>query len=176
MKKGFTLIELLIIIAIIGILATVVIISLSEARARARDGRRLTDLDQIQKALEQYKDANGSYPIIGHGTDDIRWIDSVHNGAIEMKEPWSWIEELSPTFMPIMPIDPINELSPVCNCYKYASVDGKEYKLIACDMESNYGEQKAINSSDGGIVTQWYEVFSPGGKCIQDVYPVPSSC
>ena len=58
-KKGFTLIELLIVIAIIGLLSTLAIISMSGARAKARDAQRLSDLKQIQTALEiLYSDAN----------------------------------------------------------------------------------------------------------------------
>ncbi len=61
--SGFTLIELLVVIAIIGILASVVLSSLSSARVKSRDARRLSDIKQIQLALELYFDANGNlYP------------------------------------------------------------------------------------------------------------------
>lgn len=63
MKKGFTLIELLVVLAIIGILAAMIIASLSGARARARDAQRKSDLRQIKSALEQYfQDHNQQYP------------------------------------------------------------------------------------------------------------------
>lgn len=61
-NKGFTLIELLIVIAIIGILSSIVIASLNSARKKARDSRRVADIKQIQLALEMYFDANTSYP------------------------------------------------------------------------------------------------------------------
>jgi len=62
-SKGFTLIELLVVIAIIGILSSVVLASLNSARLKARDARRISDIKQIQTALELYADSNGSlYP------------------------------------------------------------------------------------------------------------------
>lgn len=61
-QSGFTLIELLVVIAIIGTLASVVLASLSSARANARDATRLSQAQEIVKALELYYADNGVYP------------------------------------------------------------------------------------------------------------------
>ncbi len=61
-SKAFTLIELLVVIAIIGLLSLVVSASINSARVKARDARRLSDIRQIQNALELYYDKYGRYP------------------------------------------------------------------------------------------------------------------
>ncbi|OHB19738.1 MAG: hypothetical protein A2854_03745 [Parcubacteria group bacterium RIFCSPHIGHO2_01_FULL_56_18] len=61
-SRGFTLIELLVVIAIIGILSSVVLASLNSARKKGRDARRISDVKQLQLALELYYDAHQSFP------------------------------------------------------------------------------------------------------------------
>ena len=61
-QRGFTLIELLVVIAIIGILSSIVLASLNSARQKGRDARRVSDIQQLQLALELYYDANSQYP------------------------------------------------------------------------------------------------------------------
>lgn len=61
-NSGFTLIELLVVIAIIGILSTLAVVSLQGARSRARDAKRISDVRQIQTALELHLNDAGFYP------------------------------------------------------------------------------------------------------------------
>jgi len=72
--RGFTLIELLVVIAIIGILSAVVISSLSTARTKARDAARLSEVHQIQTALQLYYTAQGVYPTTISGPVAIETI------------------------------------------------------------------------------------------------------
>ncbi len=62
-KKGFTLIELLVAISIIGILASLVMVSFTASQKQAKDTQRKSDLKQYQTSLETYANINGSlYP------------------------------------------------------------------------------------------------------------------
>lgn len=63
MKRGFTLIELLVVISIISLIASFVLTSLSEARIKTRDARRLGDIREVQKALELYRNQYNRYPV-----------------------------------------------------------------------------------------------------------------
>ena len=61
--KAFTLIELLVVMAVIALLSTLSVVALNNARAKARDSRRLSDVRQIQTALEAYFDYDNIYPL-----------------------------------------------------------------------------------------------------------------
>ena len=60
-RKGFTLIELLVLIAIIGLLSTLAVVSLNSARGKARDAQRVSDVKQISTALEIFFASEDTY-------------------------------------------------------------------------------------------------------------------
>ncbi len=62
-NSGFTLMELLVVIAVIGLLASLIIVANNNARVRARDTIKLRELKAIQTAIDLYFDANGFYPM-----------------------------------------------------------------------------------------------------------------
>lgn len=62
MRKSFTLIELLVVIGIVGILAAVIVAGVAQSRAKARDSRRVADINLIAQKLSTYMYANKTYP------------------------------------------------------------------------------------------------------------------
>jgi len=65
-KNGFTLIELIVSITIIAVLTVAGVLSYGGASKKARDSRRMADLEKIRIALELYRQGTGSsYPATG---------------------------------------------------------------------------------------------------------------
>lgn len=61
-KKGFTIIELIVVVAIIGIVTGIIMASITNAKAKGRDSKRIADISVIQLALENYYDEYRHYP------------------------------------------------------------------------------------------------------------------
>jgi prepilin-type N-terminal cleavage/methylation domain-containing protein len=69
-KSGFTLVELLIVIAIIGILASIGLASFNSSQMKSRDAKRKSDFQQLANALELYGNILGCK---AGATDTCTW-------------------------------------------------------------------------------------------------------
>ncbi len=65
LDRGFTLIELLVVVSIIGMLASVVLVSLQGARNKAKDAKLVLEIRELTKAMELYRLDNNGYPADG---------------------------------------------------------------------------------------------------------------
>lgn len=107
---GFTLIELLVVITIIGLLTGLVTFNFQQARRRARDVQRKSELKQVMNALELYKNDQSSqaYPAA---------LDSLVSGD----------------YLKVLPIDPLEKsLDGSWEDYQYSRITSLTYTLTTC--------------------------------------------
>lgn len=151
-RSGFTLIELLVVIAIIGVLASIVLASLNSARRKSRDARRITDLKQIQLALELYFDAQSppQYPLATVTCDttaNAYGLEGLATGG----------------YIPQVPRDPQG------GCYRYTSVSSgtrTTYHLGTTLEESTnpaLSSDKDCDSTDNSPVCATGVTYGPTG-------------
>jgi general secretion pathway protein G len=57
-EKGFSFIEILVVVTIIGIIATIGLVTYTEFLKQSRDAKRKGDIEQIRAAIEIYKTTN----------------------------------------------------------------------------------------------------------------------
>ncbi|MFH1187171.1 MAG: prepilin-type N-terminal cleavage/methylation domain-containing protein [Candidatus Levyibacteriota bacterium] len=143
-KEGFTLIELLIVVAIIGILATLLMSNFVGVRQRGRDAQRKSDMRQLQSALEMYRADEGAYPLV---------IPACGSSLKSVDE--------TITYMQKIPCDPSNSGSFV---YVYASSNGSTYSLIACLENVNDSQKDSPNNPQSrcdGVNAWSYTLLNP---------------
>jgi uncharacterized protein (TIGR02145 family)/prepilin-type N-terminal cleavage/methylation domain-containing protein len=120
-KKAFTLIELLVVIAIIGLLATISVIALNNARAKARDVKRVADVKQVQTALELFFNDMGRYPTAAEFNSGSLFSTSTNSTTTYMAT------------IPAAPNPADGGCSSTTNQYIYSSAsDGSTYNLSFC--------------------------------------------
>ena len=152
-SKGFTLIELLVVIAIIGILSTVATVSLVQARRRARDTKRISDIQQLRSALLIYSNQRATYPLTNLGSYPVgpivlgigtaKCLDTVDDGFHDECDAASVI-------MQRVPSDPAG--------YQYSKTGDSSYNIV-------FTLEGEIGALPGGICTATQE----GITCV----PVP---
>lgn len=175
--QGFTLVELLVVIAIIAILAAVVVLIINplELTRRGRDAARLTDLSNLQNALNvavQEATGSGAEGILCIGDPDKKFpCEGRSNTGTRVSDGSGWVKaDLSSqksVSVPTLPIDPISP-NDANNHYTYcAAGDAWEIDTV---LESDQQKPKMVN--DGGEDNTKYEVGSnlgliktAGGSC-----------
>ena len=70
-QSGFSLIEIMIVVTIIGILAAVVVLNISDAPGEAAMARAKQDIRTLESALEMYKLHNFRYPTTEQGLEAL---------------------------------------------------------------------------------------------------------
>jgi len=171
--KGFTLVELLVVIAIIAILAAVVVLIINplELTRRSRDAARLTDLANLQQAINvSLQEATGDSASIlctAPATAPCN-AESVNDGRETDGTGWVLADLGAQTSVsvPILPIDPVNP-NDATNHYTYCS-DGNNWKIVT-DLEST--AQTPKETQDGGTNT----TETGGTRASDTLYEIGSS-
>ncbi len=161
MKKsahGFTLVELLVVIAIIAILAAVVVLIINplELTRRGRDAARLTDLANLQQAINiavqeasvsaaEILCVGGGDPCFGSSTGS-RSADGTGWVKVNLSSQQS-------VSVATLPVDPINNTT-----YHYTYCSNGNVWEINTKLESTQQGEKA--DKDGGDDPALYEVGS----------------
>lgn len=158
-KKGFTLIELLVVIAIIGVLSSLVLASLNSARLKGRDTRRISDIDQIQKALELYYHDHNDYP---HRSSAASWS----SGSGLPNTNWNNLGiDLAPYIQ--LPLPPNNGSTDI---YYYDANSGDLYQtygfMVRFESPSNYSKVNNDGGYYNGNDCCWFEVGQQPSYCM----------
>ncbi len=154
-QKGFTLIELIIVIAVIGIISTLFSVNFLGAKQRGRDQQRISDLKQIQTALEVYRLDNGEYPI----TTGSYYLNA---NPCPAKSPFP---PSTGAYMQQIPCDPAGRNYYNNGNYYYYSSDGSKYLLAAClengnDPIGSRGAPSPAPSNNNCSSGNWYYPIS----------------
>ena len=127
-QRGFTLIELLIVISILGVLASIALVSFVSAQQRGRDVQRKSDLKQIFSALELFYSDYGQYPG-ANAAGQILACPSTGTGIACAWGGTAAFSDTKTTYMKSMPEDPVSSQK-----YFYrivGSSDNQKYQLYA---------------------------------------------
>jgi type II secretory pathway pseudopilin PulG len=133
----------IVVIPIIMMLSSLAVVSLGSAREKARDARRISDIMQIQTALELYYADQGQYPVhpsLELGSSQAsRLTGRGFEGSSDAYNPL--------TYMGVVPAD----FEVPTGGYNYVSADGTKYVITFALEESVTGLSGALQATPNGI-------------------------
>jgi len=147
---GFTFIELLVALSIIGLLATVIMAGAEATRKSARVAQRVSDMKQVQNALDLYYANNKAYPSTSGVYRGVcpgfngGGAYTVNNGLV--------IPGLAPEYIIAVPVDPQSNITSDTNCYLYTS-NGTDYAFLV------HRVTELRNGSSGASYAKYPELF-----------------
>lgn len=150
-KKAFTLVELLIVVVIIGILATFVVLALSNATKKTRDARAKRSIESVRDAVEQYI----------AGTDGAN-LSSTFSGTIsDIKGQMNTdLKSGGATGFTTQPVDYQG------NSIKFRASGTESYEITAGSSRGNSGSNcwRYVKAADGTVVDNMSS--DPTGPCL----------
>jgi len=184
-EKGFTLIELLVVIAIIGLLSTLAVVALNNARAKSRDAKRIADVKQMQTALEMFFAECDGYPTHASASgNDFQDDSGVVEGPLVVGAIYDYDDDGTAecttdfgTFMPQIPVAPTptdndadcittggwDGANSTANTYYYAACnsDGSDCSTPA-NNGASYVIEYCLGARTGGLAAGLHYA-NPGG-------------
>jgi general secretion pathway protein G len=161
-QKGFTLIELLVVIAIIGLLSTLAVVALNNARQKSRDAKRVADIKQMQTALELYFNDCNAYPA-GDGTSRLQTSSQAASGACASggTNPTTFGAYMSSIPTPPTP-DDCTGAAAGHNTYNYASCNS-DGSSCGTSETASYSIEYCLGASTGNITGNTVHHATPAG-------------
>lgn len=165
--KGFTIFELLVTFIVVAIIFLFVFVEIQPARAKTRDARRISDLNNLKASLQLFYMDKGAYP---ETPKDGEWCSL---SEPEEEECEGFVYEFAQSlesYIDEVPEDPLHnrEEDGIKYSYRYYALSsGQEYKIHAY-LETR--EDYEIYSSKG-LVINYTEEGEPGVPDPHAKYP-----
>lgn len=120
----------------------------SEIRAKARDDKRLGDMVTFERAVNEYFQANGSYPDTDDTTRTSITLPLGNLGPVGLVTD-GWIDSDMSAYIPKLPTDPINDAT---YYYSYRHTTNSYEFNAVLEVLTEY------STGDGGDDDALYEV------------------
>jgi len=177
MKKGFTLIELLVVISIVSLLSSVILSSINEARIKARDARRVVDIQELRNALYLFYQEEGFFPQSCGG----EWSCLGHSDGRDNGECWrenysgcSNVDNSIKTFLSEIPDDPLNKPGAAGDAYLYrTNYSSGSLGISDAPAVLHWGLEKfpatAEDCKFGSVIGQWSSFYGGRYYCVLEI-------